>query len=265
MPYQTNAQTIESFHLLFLQVLTARGHDSFVLKGGANLRYFFDSIRYSNDIDFDFVGRDSEALERAVDGVLNGKPLSLLLRRATVEVVSIAKSKQTATTRRWKVGLRRSDMRDGESIPTKIEFSSRPGSSDDVLVTRVPDVIVSPYGHMAPTLRHYGEIAAIEQKMWALADRSETKARDVFDLELLFRRRVASGLPVPGLSTEHSAKAADRATELSYESYRSEVVPFLDPDVAEIFGSEEAWEQIRGYVIDRLLEVTKGNEEGSTS
>ena len=44
-----------------------------------------------------------------------------------------------------------------------------------------------PYGLTSPTVQHYGETAAIEQKIAALALRSETKARDVFDLDLLLR------------------------------------------------------------------------------
>jgi hypothetical protein len=51
-------QVIELFHLAFLQVLQARLDQSrYVLKGGANLRYFFDSVRYSEDIDLDLLLR----------------------------------------------------------------------------------------------------------------------------------------------------------------------------------------------------------------
>lgn len=44
----TDAQIIEFFHLAFLQVLQARLNQTrYVVKGGANLRYFFESLRYS--------------------------------------------------------------------------------------------------------------------------------------------------------------------------------------------------------------------------
>jgi predicted nucleotidyltransferase component of viral defense system len=65
MPSKTDAQTIESFHLLFLQVLTASRQDWFVLKGGANIRYFFGSNRYSNDIDLDIVEREAWSAKRS--------------------------------------------------------------------------------------------------------------------------------------------------------------------------------------------------------
>jgi predicted nucleotidyltransferase component of viral defense system len=47
-------QTIEFFHIAFLAVLGTRLDSArYVLKGGANLRYFFGSQRYSEDIDLD--------------------------------------------------------------------------------------------------------------------------------------------------------------------------------------------------------------------
>jgi predicted nucleotidyltransferase component of viral defense system len=47
-------QTIEIFHLLFLRAFGARVDKSlFALKGGCNLRFFFKSVRYSEDMDLD--------------------------------------------------------------------------------------------------------------------------------------------------------------------------------------------------------------------
>lgn len=56
MPDLTRAQRIELFHLAFLEMLSKRLDLSrYVLKGGANLRYFFGSVRYSEDIDIDLL------------------------------------------------------------------------------------------------------------------------------------------------------------------------------------------------------------------
>jgi hypothetical protein len=112
-------------------------------------------------------------------------------------------------------------------------------------------------------IRQHPESAhrGVEQKMWALADQSETKARDVFDLELLFRRRVSAGHSLGTLSPEHSTKAAEKATEFGHEGFLSEVIPFLDPDIAEVLGAEEVWYQMREYVGERLLEVSQNREE----
>jgi hypothetical protein len=55
----TPLQKREVFHLLFLRELV-RGVplSAFVLKGGTNLRFFFGSIRYSEDMDLDASGLD---------------------------------------------------------------------------------------------------------------------------------------------------------------------------------------------------------------
>ena len=54
MPMWSERQTIEIFHLLFLRAFGARVDKTlFALKGGCNLRLFFKSIRYSEDMDLD--------------------------------------------------------------------------------------------------------------------------------------------------------------------------------------------------------------------
>jgi predicted nucleotidyltransferase component of viral defense system len=54
MPMQTIQSNIELFHLLFLRQIEGKlDKKLYALKGGCNLRFFFKSIRYSEDIDFD--------------------------------------------------------------------------------------------------------------------------------------------------------------------------------------------------------------------
>ena len=54
-------------------------------------------------------------------------------------------------------------------------------------LAQIPPEIARPYALRPPTVRHYLPEATIEQKIIALATRAETQARDVFDLDLLFR------------------------------------------------------------------------------
>lgn len=55
----TPLQKREVFHLLFLRELVRTVPlSAFVLKGGTNLRFFFGSIRYSEDMDLDASGLD---------------------------------------------------------------------------------------------------------------------------------------------------------------------------------------------------------------
>lgn len=258
MAPRTPAQVIEVFHLQFLRVLAARENQNwFVLKGGANLRYFFQSPRYSNDIDLDFYGRESWKVGETIDKILEGRALEVVLQSAKVTLAEATAPKQTETTCRWKIGLTAEGHAD--PIRTKIEFSDRNGWGDDVAFETVPDDIVRPYGVLAPSVVHYRETAAVEQKIAALARRSETKARDVFDLDLLFRRRHAGASPPPALSTPYAADAALRALEIPYSSFKTEVIPFLDEDLATLY-DEATWDQMCAGVASSLEEID--NESG---
>ena len=249
MPALRDAQAIEFFHLAFLQVLQGRlDQANYVLKGGANLRYFFDSVRYSEDIDLDASGIEVGALEEKVDGALGAPALTVLLRGGGLTVGEFSKPNQTETTQRWKVPL--SLIGSDQPLRTKIEFSRRNGD-ERVIFEAVPGCVAAPYALRPPTVQHYLGEAASEQKIEALAERSKTQARDVFDLDLLLRRQ-------PELRAPSTAKvreeAAGRALELPFAAFRDQVLPFLDPDVAELYDGAASWEQIRGYVVERLLE-----------
>ena len=259
VPSKTDAQTIESFHLLFLQVLTASRQDWFVLKGGANMRYFFGSHRYSNDLGLDIIEREAWWVAETVDKVLDGKALASLVRSSGI-ATSVTRPKQTDTTRRWKIQLARVGDT-GPRLPTKIEFSARTQFGGPSVLEQVPDAIVRPYGQREPLVQHYGEAVAIQRKIAALALRSETKARDVFDLELLSRLHRAESSWEP-IGSEHARQAAQRACSIPYESYRSEVLPFIDPDVLELYRSEETWESMRETVALRLDQMVDAMKQG---
>jgi hypothetical protein len=120
------AQTIELFHIAFLDVLSRRVDPArYVLKGGANLRYFFESLRYSEDIDLDIHGVPQWRLEEKVDGVLESGAMKAILRVGGLAVAEFTKPKQTETTRRWKVAIEAPG--DSDPVRTKIEFSNRNG------------------------------------------------------------------------------------------------------------------------------------------
>jgi predicted nucleotidyltransferase component of viral defense system len=245
------SSAIEAFHLGFLEVLRKRlDPQRYVLKGGANLRYFFGSVRYSEDIDFDVLGVPVTTLEGNVDAVLASSALAVTLRSAGLEVVAddVSKPKQTATTRRWKVPIALAGQR-APIIRTKIEFSSR-DSDDRRAVEAVPERVVRPYGLRPPTVQHYLAEPATEQKIRALAGRSQTQARDVFDLDLLLR---APSSTIGAVDAEPRRTAADRGIELPYEAFADQVLPFLDPGVAELY-DEVSWDRMRLSVADRLLE-----------
>lgn len=91
--------------------------------------------------------------------------------------------------------------------------------------------------------------SAAAQKIIALAGRSQTQARDVFDLELLLRRRpLARG----GLEGAVLSAAADRAMELDYGAFRDHVLAFLEPQAVELYEGKDSWERTQTFVAERL-------------
>jgi predicted nucleotidyltransferase component of viral defense system len=248
----TDARIIEFFHLAFLQVLQARLDQSrYVLKGGANLRYFFGSLRYSEDIDLDAVAIDPWKLEVKIDQVLASPAIGLLLRGGGLALDQVTKPKQTATTQRWKPIVTIAG-RPGH-VRTKIEFSHRRADPRRILEA-IPERVVAPYALRPPTMLHYTAEAAIEQKVEALAHRSETQARDLFDLELLLRRHpdaVEAGAIGP--NTLDVAEA--RALDLPFQAFQDQVVPFLDAGIVELYDDPATWERTQTYVAERLSEL----------
>ncbi len=246
----TNAQIIELFHVAFLDVLASRLDPArYVLKGGANLRYFFESLRYSEDMDLDMSGVEPWRLGERVDGVLSSRAMQALLRVAGLEVADFTKPKQAETTQRWRIALNAPGH--SQPIRTKIEFSNRNGD-DRYRLEPLPARIVAPYALRSPSIQHYIDDAPAEQKVKALAWRSETQARDVFDLELLLRRRpLGSG----ALDAQLLTDAADRAIELPFAAFRDQVLPFLEAEVAGLYDTEAAWEQIQTFVAQKLEEA----------
>ncbi len=243
----TYTQRIEFFHLAFLEVLAKRLDPSrYILKGGANLRYFFGSARYSEDIDIDLTRPLPADLEAKVDSIITSRPLAILLRLGGLEVAEFTTPKQTETTRRWKVALAGAG---GGPVRTKIEFSGRENEGGGYRLDRLPGEVVAPYALPAPSIQHYEAAAATEQKVSALVGRSQTQARDVFDLDLLLRRRP---LPAGELDGGVLTEAAERVFELPFDAYRDHVLAFLESDVLELYDGVEAWERMQTFVAGGL-------------
>ena len=138
-------------------------------------------------------------------------------------------------------------------VRTKIEFSHRSTDPRRTLEA-VPDRVVAPYALRAPTMMHYTADAAIEQKIRALAQRSETQARDVFDLELLLRQH-RDAIDAGAIQPRILELALERIFELPFEAFRDQVAPFLDPEITELYDNPATWEQIQAFVAERLMEL----------
>ena len=249
MQKKTDAQAIEFFHLVFLGVMQARVDQSrYVLKGGANLRYFFNSDRYSEDIDLDAIDIERWKLEEKVDAVIKSAAMTTQLERAGLVIEGVNKHKQTETTQRWKFTL---TLR-GRQTPlhTKIEFSRRQGDDGRRALEPVPDRVSRPHALRPPTVLHYSWVPALEQKIAALGRRAETQARDVFDIELLLRQG-GERFPADEVKKDDVRAAIVRTMELPFEAFLNQVAPFLDPEVADQY-DRASWEYIRSTVAEWL-------------
>jgi hypothetical protein len=150
----TPVQAVEAFHLAFLRVLESRlRREFFVVKGGVNLRAWFRSLRYSEDLDLDLLRGEVFEVREKVDAVLSGPGLRDLLRSLGLAVTRSSAPKQTGTTQRWKLALTQAGG--SMTLHTKVEFSRRGGEDDHVLEPVLAE-IVAPYGIPAPTVHHYG-------------------------------------------------------------------------------------------------------------
>lgn len=241
-------QTVEKFHLLFLTQLGTRiDKKLYALKGGCNLRFFWKSIRYSQDIDFDVHTIGRETLRKNVNQILNAPGFKRILRITKIELGHVSQPKQTDTTQRWKIHIRADDS--AVDLPTKIEFSRR--KFDEGVVFEGVDPEVIRIHDLRPILaNHYGLEAAVAQKIDAVAGRSQTQARDVFDLALLSER---AG---PALKTRVDKKktivACDNVTSVSFDQFKSQVVAYLLPEYQEHYGTPEIWERLQENVIKIL-------------
>jgi predicted nucleotidyltransferase component of viral defense system len=218
----------------------------YVLKGGANLRYFFASERYSEDIDIDLIRPVPWSFEEQVQKVLGSQALERLLATAELRLAEHPPGKQTETAHRWRLAIEVPGQE--EPVRSKVEFSNRDDGGDYELAY-LPGAVVRAYALRPPSVQHYRTTAATAQKVSALVGRVQTQARDVFDLELLLRRQVLErGILDPGLLET----AAERAMEQDYATFRDQVLPFLEPGAAELISSPAAWEQIQSFVAEQL-------------
>src|SRR5438105_3368750 len=225
---ESERQLVEYFHLAFLRVLaTHPQRENCVLKGGCNLRFFFGSPRYSEDIDLDVRIASLATFKHAVERILDGPQLTKILAARGLKIAHRNGDKQTATTQRWKLGLQHGNA----ILPTKLDFSRRAAEGKHS-VESVGAAILKQHQLPPPLLvHHYDGATAIRQKVAALADRSSVQARDVFDLNLLLAKVAKPPSLRDMKATAH--KAARRALELSYREFAAMVLAYLPDDERE--------------------------------
>jgi len=255
---QSNVEAREAVHVLLLRELQRVGSgNAVVLKGGVNLRLFFGSVRYSEDMDLDGRPEWSHAIRSTVAGIFDSRRFQASLRELGLRGLDPGEgvNKDTETVFRYKFGI----IGRGEvTYPTKVEVSFRtPDAADQSVLEPVGDGFTSAYlgGGQSLAVEHYDRPAAVRQKIGALVGRKHVQARDVFDLRVL-------GLSAPGSPlVDHLAahvdarslqSARDRTLEISFGEYDGQVVEFLSDDVRGELGTPSAWDQIRLEVAEAI-------------
>jgi len=241
------AKLVEVLHLVLLQVMPSYlPVASYAVKGGANLRLLYGSRRRSQDIDFDYLGSRFDTVEGAVDATLASRACRDLLRVAGVEMSEPTKPKQTDTTRRWKFQV------DGPAahLNTKIEFSAREADPEHAFEAARGDLGRS-IGLRVVRAEHYLPPAAIRQKIRALAQRSQTEPRDVFDLDLLFATH-PDEIQAGDIDPITLARAVDAALGVPYQAFEDLVVRYIEDEFVPIYGRPEVWTDMTLGVVERL-------------
>jgi predicted nucleotidyltransferase component of viral defense system len=242
-------QAVELFHLVFVAHLGQRVDKSlFAIKGGCNLRFFFRSIRYSEDIDFDIRTMTMETLANNVGTIMKSTAFAQTLRTKQIEIEHVTPSKPTGTTQRWKIGIRLSG---GPSIPTKVEFSRRRGLDEGFLLEPVNAELVRTYELYPVLSQHYSREVAFRQKIVALSRRRETQARDIFDLKLLLDGG-AGKEKLPSDIAAEIPRAVENGMTIGFNEFSSQIRAYLLADYQEYYGSRKVWEALQFEVISAL-------------
>ncbi len=119
--YSPKAST-ELFHLILLDLLGRKvDKRHYALKGGGNLRFFFQSIRYSEDMDLDVSATlTKDKLQDVMSQILESKTIEQILDVKGIRIQEKSSPKQTDTTQRWKFKIAVPGT--SVSLRTKIEF-----------------------------------------------------------------------------------------------------------------------------------------------
>jgi len=256
-PFYTHLQIREVFHLEFLRWFARKLEaEKYRLKGGVNMRFFFQSIRYSEDMDIDVTGVRVERVKKAVMDILNSRGFSDNLKSFGIEQIvppNMTKAKQTTTTQRFKIHLLTAS---GEDLFTKIEFSRR-GLKGFQVVEPVRSEILRAY-KMAPLIiPHYDAASAVIQKIHALAGRTAVQARDIFDLFILRSQCEPSKHNKTEVSRSVLKTAHENLFMVDFPQFRDTVVAYLGEDDKKAYSTPALWDEIKLNTAQFLEEFKK--------
>jgi len=264
MPSLTPIAAREIVHLLILRELAGiRRGTGTTVKGGVNLRLFFGSVRYSQDMDLDGTEQASEAIRGWLKGMFENTDFTRRLQGFGIRELDPGEgpNKDTETTFRYKFGV---IVAGGIRYPTKVEVSFRNRhTADKAVLETPPPEILRTYGMDVLEVRHYVREAAVRQKIEALAGRREAQARDVFDLHMLVPDRAPDNLVellAKGVANNRLKEAHERALAITYAEYEGQVFEFLGEETRSRYGTQGAWDEMRLRAAALIENVLKKQE-----
>jgi len=245
MDTYNSLQMREVFHIEFLRQLGRKVKaGNYAVKGGVNLRLFFKSFRYSEDMDLDVSGIRNFQLKEAVMSILDSRTFRDNLKPFGITDITppdIVKAKQTETTQRFKAHLFSSS---GDDLFTKIEFSRR-GFTGTVVIDAVDDAVLREYKLPPILVPHYNGNSAAAQKILALAGRTSVQARDIFDLYILSSQYDANDKHIGGIKADLLSKAHERIFEVGFGQFRDTVISYLSVEDRKLYNRPKSWEEIQ--------------------
>jgi len=245
-------QSVEVFHLILLNHLGRKlDKQKWALKGGCNLRFFFRSPRYSDDMDLDVQSVPVDVLREKANSILSGKPFKTILEVRGISIEHVTEHKQTETTQRWKFGLMVPGLE--QPVPTKIEFSRRGLEMGSVFEPVSPE-IVRLYELPPLMANHYPAPIVWRQKIGAVLSRTTSQARDIFDLYLLLEAGLKSTAALTRDKKLDVVQIKETVLAVDFGQFKSQVVSYLEPDLQPQYDSEETWDAMRWRVIEALGE-----------
>ncbi len=239
-------QLCEVFHLELLRWLGRKVEAKYyALKGGGNLRFFFNSFRYSEDIDLDIWGVEVRVLRDLVMGILSAQSFKVNLKPYGIEMIAppdITRAKQTETTQRFKVHLITSA---GEDLVSKLEFSRR-GMKREAVVQPVSETILRAYRLPPLLVPHYDIQSTVVQKVDALACRSVIQARDLFDLYILSSQcKDIEAIKLEMIGKDKLTTAYEHVFEVTFEQFRDTVISYLSTEDQAVYKTASVWDEVR--------------------
>ncbi len=253
----TSLQLREVFHLEFLRWFGKRVRTNYyALKGGVNLRFFFNNFRYSEDMDLDIHTIKVEELRDVVMKTLQSVSFQDSLKSFGIERVispDIKKAKQTQTTQRFKIHLITSA---NEDLFTKVEFSRR-GFKGNSVAEPVSVSILRSYKLSPLIVSHYDIQSTIVQKIEALSTRVVIQARDIFDLYTLSSQYVPRKTKEIKINSAKLTKAYENVFEISFEQFRDTVISYLSSEDQAMYNSSSLWDEVKLKVANFIEEIRK--------